>query len=90
MSGNSLNAAPLALPHFTQLRTLNLARNPITSLAFTPGLRLRELDIRHLPLESFEVSPVTGAYLTKVCADITAVFLVLYDSSRIFVITPER
>lgn len=63
MSGNSLNAAPSALPHFTQLRTLNLARNPITSLAFTPGLRLRELDIRHLRLESFEVISPTGAYL---------------------------
>lgn len=63
LTGNALDAVPPALPNFTQLRTLSLARNPIPNLSFPPGLRLRELDIRHLPLESFEVRRI----LCRVC-----------------------
>ena len=67
LSHNQLSQVPLVITQLPQLRRLSLAGNPITVLSNTSLLggaeRLRELDLRHLPLQHFE----TGA-LAKVTA----------------------
>lgn len=55
LAGNQLTLVPPVINTLTQLRFLGLARNPIEALNFQQGSRLRELDIRHLPLTFFEV-----------------------------------
>ncbi|KAJ1520527.1 hypothetical protein ONE63_003648 [Megalurothrips usitatus] len=67
LSFNGLPQVPLVATQLPQLRRLNLAGNPITVLSNTSLLggaeRLRELDLRRLPLQHFE----TGA-LSKITA----------------------
>lgn len=55
MAGNTLTLVPPVISTLSQLRFLGLARNPIEALNFQQGCRLRELDIRHLPLTFLEV-----------------------------------
>jgi len=58
LSHNLLTQVPLVTHALPQLRALFLSHNPITTLTNTSLLggaeRLRELDIRHLPLTYFE------------------------------------
>lgn len=67
LSFNGLSQVPLLTTELPQLRRLNLAGNPISVLSNTSLLggaeRLRELDLRRLPLQHFE----TGA-LSKINA----------------------
>ncbi|XP_054280137.1 chaoptin-like [Macrosteles quadrilineatus] len=59
LSNNLLTQVPLVTHSLPQLRALFLNHNPITTLTNTSLLggaeRLRELDIRHLPLNYFEM-----------------------------------
>lgn len=65
MSRLAVTQVPLVTTQLPQLRRLNLAGNPISVLSNTSLLggaeRLRELDLRRLPLQHFE----TGA-LSKI------------------------